>query len=116
MKSAFVASAITDILLNSASGPESNGTVCLVLPRSQHNSNTPIQPSACSKSIFQKSPDQRTKVLAAVRSNLSAFLRETGPGVVCLVYSVILTKGVQELTADMDMEDIVLINEYGYAS
>ena len=47
---------------------------------------------------------------------MAAFLSEVGPGVVCLVYSVILTKGVQELAADMDMEGIVLINEYGYAS
>ena len=52
----------------------------------------------------------------AVRANLTSFIAEVGPGVVCLVYSVILTKGAAELTADMDMENIVLINEYGYAS
>ena len=43
-------------------------------------------------------------------------MSEVGPGVVCLVYSVILTKGVEALTNDMDFEGIVLVNEYGYAS
>ena len=33
-----------------------------------------------------------------------------------LVYSVILSKGVEELANDMDMEGITLVNEYGYAS
>ena len=33
----------------------------------------------------------------------------------CLVYSVILTKGIEEMEADFDYE-ITLINEYGYAS
>lgn len=32
------------------------------------------------------------------------------------MYSAILSKGVKELTADMDMDGITLVNEYGYAS
>ena len=51
----------------------------------------------------------------AVQGNIGAFVDETGPGVVCLVYSVILSKGVDEMEADFDFE-ITLINEYGYAS
>ena len=35
---------------------------------------------------------------------------------VLLVYSAILSKGVAELTADMDMDGITLVNEHGYAS
>lgn len=51
-----------------------------------------------------------------MRLNLSFFVDKQGPGVVLLVYSVILTKGVQELTNDMDIEGTTLVNEYGYAS
>lgn len=39
-----------------------------------------------------------------------------GPGVVSLVYSVILTKGIDETRADFDMEGCCLTNEHGYAS
>ena len=35
---------------------------------------------------------------------------------VLLVYSVVLSKGIQELTGDMDMDGITLVNEMGYAS
>ena len=48
-------------------------------------------------------------------SNIGNFVDQTGPGVVCLVYSVILSKGVEQMEADFDFE-ISLINEYGYAS
>lgn len=115
MRNSFIASAITDILLNSASCT-SSGTVYLVLPRSPNKSLTPVQPSACIKNAFPKTPDQRQKLLNAVRANLSTFVGEVGPGVVSLVYSVILTKGVEALADDMDYDGIVLINEYGYAS
>lgn len=49
-------------------------------------------------------------------SNISTFVEQVGPGVVCLVYSVILSKGVQEMLDDFDFEGIGLVNEYGYAS
>ena len=39
-----------------------------------------------------------------------------GPGVACLVYSVILSKGIEETQNDFDMEGCALINEHGYAS
>ena len=51
-----------------------------------------------------------------MRLNLPSFIEKQGPGVVLLVYSAILSKGVAELTADMDFEGITLVNEYGYAS
>ena len=40
---------------------------------------------------------------------------QQGPGVVSLVYSVMLSKGIAEMEADFDYE-ITLVNEYGYAS
>ena len=44
------------------------------------------------------------------------FVEQKGQGVILVVYSVILTRGIAELAADMDMPDCALINEYGYAS
>ena len=35
---------------------------------------------------------------------------------VCLVYSVILTRGVAGCDSDKDIADMTLINEHGYAS
>ena len=54
-------------------------------------------------------------MLSSVLSNIGSFVDPKGPGVVCLVYSVILSKGVEQMEADFDYE-ISLINEYGYAS
>ena len=54
-------------------------------------------------------------MLSSVLSNIGSFVDPAGPGVVCLVYSVILSKGVEQMEADFDYE-ISLINEYGYAS
>ena len=39
-----------------------------------------------------------------------------GHGVVCLVYSVILTKGIQNIINDMDVKDNTLLSEHGYAT
>jgi ubiquitin carboxyl-terminal hydrolase MINDY-3/4 len=35
---------------------------------------------------------------------------------VCLVYSVILTRGIKGVDEDKDIADMTLINEHGYAS
>jgi len=49
--------------------------------------------------------------------NINIFTKGVGgSGVVLLVYSVILTRGVKNIDADKDMEDTTLINEHGYAS
>jgi hypothetical protein len=49
--------------------------------------------------------------------NINIFTKGVGgPGVVCLVYSVILTRGLHNIDKDKDMEDTTLINEHGYAS
>ena len=44
------------------------------------------------------------------------FCGRTGPGVVCLVFSVMLTVGLEQIMKDVDMEGTALVNEYGYAS
>jgi hypothetical protein len=55
-------------------------------------------------------------VYAAVSQNIDSFMRAKGPGVVLLVYSVILTRGIMNIDQDKDMLDNKLINEHGYAS
>ena len=117
LKNNCIASAIADILLNAASGNPS-GAVNLVVPRGAQGlraNPTPCQPSACQKLTFNSGPDQRRRLLGTLLSSIGSFTEETGAGVVCLVYSVILTKGVEEMRADFDFE-VSLINEYGYAS
>lgn len=53
--------------------------------------------------------------MGALVGNISSFVSQVGPGVVCLVYSVMLTKGIEQMEEDFDFE-ITLVNEYGYAS
>ena len=43
-------------------------------------------------------------------------MKQSGPGVILLVYSVLLTKGLVNIVGEKDMEDNTLINELGYAS
>ena len=47
---------------------------------------------------------------------MSHFTSQHGQGAILLIYSVILSKGVQNIKLDLDMQDTCLINEYGYAS
>jgi len=49
--------------------------------------------------------------------NINIFTKGVGgSGVVLLVYSVILTRGISNIESDKDMTDTTLINEHGYAS
>jgi ubiquitin carboxyl-terminal hydrolase MINDY-3/4 len=122
MQETFVASAITDILINAASETPT-AEVILVLPQgSQQRYSSgmgkakPIQPTACQKTSYVQGPDQRLKVYNGVKACLKTFLDRSGPGVVLLVYSVILTRGIERIREDMDMPDCSLVNEHGYAS
>ena len=51
-----------------------------------------------------------------VKLYLSLFNQANCQGVILLVYSVILTRGIQNITNDMDMAGNTLLNEHGYAS
>ena len=114
MRNNLIASALTDILLNAASGNPS-GAVHLVTPKGMGGRGTCVQPGQCQRQIINRGPDQRRKVLGSILGNLGTFVDEKGHGVVCLVYSVMLSKGIEQMEADFDFE-ISLINEYGYAS
>ena len=120
LRNNLIASAITDILLNAASG-NPQGAVQLVMPQGSGRglggrSQACTQPSACQKQAIPKGPDQRRRVLSAVLGNIACFVDQVGPGVCCLVYSTILSKGVEQMQADFDFDGITLVNEYGYAS
>ena len=52
----------------------------------------------------------------AVTLNLPCFIEAKSHGVILLVYSVILTRGVDQVRKDMDLEENALLNEFGYAS
>jgi hypothetical protein len=57
-----------------------------------------------------------SSVHEAISQNIGTFTKERGPGVVLLVYSVMLTRGIQNIESDKDMAENTLINEHGYAS
>lgn len=47
---------------------------------------------------------------------MNAFTDQFGFGAILLVYSVILTRGLDSVKTDMDVETNTLLNEHGYAS
>jgi hypothetical protein len=51
-----------------------------------------------------------------VKDNINYFASADGHGVILLVYSVILTKGLDNIKSDMDIQDNALLTEHGYAS
>jgi len=54
-----------------------------------------------------------------IRSNIDQFTTKKGPGVILFTYSLILSRGVEQLRADMDenfAERRMLIDRHGYAA
>jgi len=51
-----------------------------------------------------------------VKLYLSLFNQANCQGVILLVYSVICTRGIENIKQDMDMLGSTLLNEHGYAS
>jgi len=51
-----------------------------------------------------------------LRANLSTFMERNGCGVLLLVYSAILTRGVENVRADMDAPDTALLAPHKYCS
>ena len=51
-----------------------------------------------------------------VKCYLNLFSQADSQGVILLVYSVILTRGIQNIKGDMDLQGNTLLNEHGYAS
>ena len=51
-----------------------------------------------------------------MKDNIGYYTSAEGHGAILLVYSIILTKGIQNIIEDMDMPDNSLLTEHGYAS
>ena len=47
---------------------------------------------------------------------LNLFSAADSQGVILLVYSAIMTRGIDKAKSDMDLESCTMINEHGYAS
>ena len=112
----FIASAITDTLMNAASETKSGDVTLVVIQGAKSGKIKPISPTQCQKIMDKNGEDLRKQVLGVIKSQIRMFVEQKGQGVILVVYSVILTRGIAELAADMDMPDCALINEYGYAS
>jgi hypothetical protein len=106
----YIAGAITDILLNAAD--EQQNKIVLVIPNS--TTKAPILPTACTKLIINTYDPK--SIFHIVKDNLNYYTQPDGNGVILLVYSVILTKGIQNIINDMDMKENSLLTEHGYAS
>jgi hypothetical protein len=55
-------------------------------------------------------------VFNAIKENAGIFLTPDGHGCILLVYSMILTRGIDNIFNDMDMRENSLLTEHGYAS
>jgi len=55
-------------------------------------------------------------IYGLVKMYLGLFNQEDCQGVILLVYSAILTRGIDRITSDMDLTTNTLLNEHGYAS
>lgn len=71
-------------------------------------------PNQCSVSKF-KSKDPKL-LFNLVKNNIGAFSQANGQGVILLVYSAMLTRGLDNIVADFDLPEGTLLNEHGYVS
>eukprot|EP00347_Sterkiella_histriomuscorum_P020281 403338405 len=108
----YIAAAIVDILINASD--DKQNTINLVIPAQSQNPKNPILPHQCQKLVINTS--DKNILYNIVKDNISYFVNAEGHGVILLVYSVIMTKGIQNIINDMDMKDNCLLTEHGYAS
>ena len=106
--------AIADILINAASESSSSRLIIVVPGPSQSTLKTPIQPHQCQKITLNF--NEPNTVFYAVKENAGYFLQPEGHGAILLVYSVILSRGIQSVIGDMDIQENSLLTEHGYAS
>jgi ubiquitin carboxyl-terminal hydrolase MINDY-3/4 len=110
-----LALAIADILYNASNDGETD--ITLVIPQGNvTSSHAPILPHQCCKIIISGGQKDISIVYNLVKTYLSVFNHADCQGVILLVYSCILTRGVKLIQSDMDLEGGTLLNEHGYAS
>jgi len=87
-------------------------SVKLVLPPTVPKRFKPYKLADWTVAVFNSVADLQ----AAIRANLSAFAERNGCGVLLLVYSAILTRGVANVRSDMDVPDTALLAPHKYCS
>jgi hypothetical protein len=92
-----------------------DGTACIVLPPSQvYSSSQLIGASKCKRMVIPNANFHQ--IYSVIMSNLHLYTQTDGYGVVCLVYSCLLTKGARNVAQEMDMETSKMMTEHGYAT
>jgi hypothetical protein len=111
-----LALALSDILYNASNDGETN--IVLVVPQGNaSNKNPPLLPHQCSKiNLNLSQPTDLATIFNLMKMYLNLFSQADGQGVILLVYSVILTRSVEKIQSDMDLEGSTLLNQHGYAS
>lgn len=85
----------------------------IVIPPSHGTANI-ATPSKC-KQVVQHGATWRS-IYKCITQHLALFTQKDGNGVVALVYSCLLTKGLAQLVQEFDMETSKMMTEHGYAT
>lgn len=106
-----LALAISDVLWNSSNEGETDIVMCV--PQSNvTNRNQPVLPHQCTKITLslQQNSNAFPLIYNFVKMYLGLFSQADSQGVILLVYSVIMTRTVDNIRQDMDLEDSTLLN------
>ena len=111
-----MALALSDILYNASNEGETN--INLVVPQGNtSNRNPPLLPHQCSKiTLNMNSKNDYPLIFNLIKMYLNLFTQNDGQGIILFVYSVVLTRTIEKVKTDMDLEGSTLLNEHGYAS
>lgn len=105
VKQSCLFAAIADVLVTAA-GDSEEVKVCV------KHGKTLVKPHECEVHILEK--DWHT-VYDFIRTYKSLFTAPAGNGVPLLVYSVLLSKGIENIKKEVDIEGTKLTTEHGYA-
>ncbi|GLI71744.1 hypothetical protein VaNZ11_017059 [Volvox africanus] len=108
-----LASAITESLWQARMGP----TAALVLPEGEAGGAAGrLGYEQLCRAVAQHTATSKEALLDLVRSSLSVLMSEDGWGVVLLVMSLVLSRGVDNVRADMDEPSNSLMGMHGYCT
>ncbi|GIL85880.1 hypothetical protein Vretifemale_14407 [Volvox reticuliferus] len=108
-----LASAITESLWQARMGP----TAALVLPEGEAGGAAGrLGYEQLCRAVTQHTASSKEALLDLVRSSLSVLMSEDGWGVVLLVMSLVLSRGVDNVRADMDEPNNSLMGMHGYCT
>ncbi|GIL67924.1 hypothetical protein Vafri_21194 [Volvox africanus] len=108
-----LASAITESLWQARMGP----TAALVLPEGEAGGAAGrLGYEQLCRAVAQHTATSKEALLDLVRSSLSVLMSEDGWGVVLLVMSLVISRGVDNVRADMDEPGNSLMGMHGYCT